>query len=55
MATGHPAKSLTAMNAITGRAMELPLQLTNFMTGKDQRQRIRPTYDAFRKVLLDNH
>ena len=55
MATGHPAKSLTAMNAITGRAMELPLQLTNFMTGKDQRQRIRPTYDDFRKILLDNH
>lgn len=52
MATGHPAKSLTAMNAITGRAMELPLQLTNFMTGKDQRLRIRPTYDDFRKVLV---
>lgn len=54
MATGHPAKSLTAMNAITGRAMELPLQLTNFMTGKDRRQRIRPTYDDFRKVLIGN-
>lgn len=52
MATGHPAKSLTAMNAITGRAIELPLQLTNFMTGRDQRIRIVPTYDSLRQILL---
>ena len=55
LATAHPAKSLDVMTSVTGKAMELPLQLTNFMTGKDQRQRIRPTYDAFRKILLDNH
>lgn len=52
MATGHPAKSLTAMNAITGRAVELPLQLTYFMTGRDRRKRLTPTYDALRQVLL---
>lgn len=52
LATAHPAKSLTAMSAITGRAMDLPLQLTRFMTGTDCRVRLAPTYDAFRKQLL---
>lgn len=51
----HPAKSLTAMSAITGRAMELPLQLTRFMTGKDLRQRIAPTYDALRTVIMNQN
>lgn len=54
LATAHPAKSLTAMSAITGRAIDLPLQLTRFMTGRDQRRKIGPTYDALRKILLEN-
>lgn len=53
VATAHPAKSLTAMNAITGRAMDLPLQLTRFMTGRDLRHRIAPTYDALRATLTE--
>ena len=53
MATGHPARSLTAMNAITGRAMDLPLQLTRFMAGRDMRRKIQPTYSALRKAILD--
>lgn len=53
LATAHPAKSLTAMSAITGRAIDLPLQLTRFMTGRDQRRKIGPTYDALRKVFLE--
>lgn len=54
LATAHPAKSLTAMNAITGRAMDLPLQLTKFMSDRDYRIPIMPTYAALQKILLEN-
>lgn len=54
LATAHPAKSLTAMNAITGRPMELPLQLTRFMGGEDRRVRIQPNYSILRKAILEN-
>lgn len=54
LATAHPAKSLTAMNAITGRAMELPLQLNTFMTGQDHRIRITPNYDVLRHIIVEN-
>lgn len=54
MATGHPAKSLTAMSAITGRAMDLPLQLTRFMNGIDHRRPIMPMYPALRDIILNN-
>lgn len=54
MATGHPAKSLTAMSAITGRAMDLPLQLTRFMNGTDHRRPMLPTYPALRNIILNN-
>lgn len=53
MATAHPAKSLTAMNAITGRHIELPLQLNRFMGRPDYRIRIRPVYSALRRVIMD--
>lgn len=51
-ATSHPAKSLDAMSSITGRAMELPLQLTRFMGQKGVSVKLPPTYPAFRKYLL---
>lgn len=54
MATGHPAKSLTAMSAITGRAMDLPLQLTRFMNGIDHRRPILPTYPMLRDFIFNN-
>ncbi|MEE1207987.1 MAG: threonine synthase [Muribaculaceae bacterium] len=54
LATAHPAKSLTAMTAITGKPMELPLQLTRFMDGTDMRQRIAPSYEALRRIILKN-
>ncbi len=54
IATAHPAKSLAAMNAITGRAMELPLQLNAFMTGQDHRICISPNYNVLRHIILDN-
>lgn len=54
MATAHPARSLTAMNAITGRAMDLPLQLTRFMNGSDLRKPLLPSYNALREFILNN-
>lgn len=55
MATAHPAKSLAAMNAITGRAMDLPLQLTRFMSGTDMRRRIQPDYKELKEIILRNN
>lgn len=51
MATAHPAKSLDTMTAITGRAVELPLQLTRFMGRQLPPAKIAPSYQAFRKLL----
>jgi len=53
LATAHPAKSLTAMSAITGRPIDLPLQLTKFMTGIDHRTRIKPIYNMLRRVIRE--
>ena len=50
-ATAHPAKSLDAMTAITGRAMELPLQLMNMMNTSRPGARIAPTLPALKKYL----
>lgn len=52
VSTAHPAMSLTAMSAITGRAMDLPLQLTRFMAKRDCRVSIPPVYRALRAELL---
>lgn len=54
VATGHPAKALTAMSAITGRAMDLPLQLTKFMNGIDHRKQILPLYSMLRNYIFNN-
>lgn len=52
-ATNHPAKSLDLMTPITGRAMELPLQLTRFMGKNGPVTKLAPTYPAFKKYLLN--
>lgn len=51
LATAHPAKSLDIMTSITGRAIELPLQLTRFMSKGSQPYKIPPTYPALRRYL----
>lgn len=51
LGTAHPAKSLDAMTAITGRAMELPLQLTRFMHNTRPAARIAPSMAALKKYL----
>lgn len=42
-ATGHPAKQLDIMTHITGSAIELPVQLTRFMSVKRNPVKIAPT------------
>ncbi len=51
-ATGHPAKQLDIMTRITGAAIELPVQLTRFMSVKRQPTKIAPTLPALRKLIL---
>lgn len=51
LATAHPAKSLDIMTSITGRAIELPLQLTRFMGKGSAPDKIPPTYPALRRFL----
>ncbi len=51
-ATGHPAKSLDAMTRITGRAVELPVQLTRFMNPTRNSIQLAPTLPALKKVLV---
>ena len=53
LATAHPAKSLTAMSAITGRPIEMPYQLNRFMGRPDYRIRIRPVYSALRSIITE--
>lgn len=52
LATGHPAKSLDAMTRITGRAVELPVQLTRFMTPGRNSIQLPPTMPALKKALI---
>lgn len=53
-ATAHPAKSLDTMTDITGRAIELPLQMTRFMNKGNPPRKIPPTYAALRKFLISD-
>lgn len=53
LATAHPAKSLTAMTAITGRPVEMPLQLNRFMGRPDHRVRIKPLYSALKNIITE--
>lgn len=53
LATAHPAKSLDIMTSITGRAIELPLQLTRFMGKGAAPEKIPPTYAALRRFLIN--
>ena len=50
-ATGHPAKQLDIMTRCTGRAVELPVQLTRFMSVKRHATVLPPTLPALRKHL----
>lgn len=52
MVNTHPAKVLDRMTAITGRAVELPLQLNRAMDRPISKERISPTLPALRKILL---
>jgi threonine synthase len=54
LATAHPAKSLDAMTAITGRAMDMPLQLTNFMNRIDKREQMPVNYKVLRRKIFQN-
>ena len=48
----HPAKALDRMTAITGRAVELPLQFNRCMARPVVKEKIDPTIPALRKILL---
>ncbi|MCM1066034.1 MAG: threonine synthase [Muribaculaceae bacterium] len=50
-ATGHPAKQLDIMTRITGSAIELPVQLTRFMTVRRSSAIMAPTLPALKKHL----
>jgi threonine synthase len=54
VATAHPAKSVATMNAITGRAVDLPLQMNAFMTGFDHRIKMMPNYESLKRIILEN-
>ncbi len=51
-ATGHPAKHIDIMTRVTGSSIELPIQLTHFMTVRRHSIIIPPTLPALRKQLL---
>lgn len=53
LATAHPAKSLTAMSAITGRPIEMPLQLNRFMGRPDHRKTIKPIYSSLKRIITE--
>lgn len=50
-ATGHPAKQLDIMTRITGAAIEMPHQLTRFMSVKRNPTIIPPTLPALKRHL----
>lgn len=54
LATAHPALSIDQMTRITGRAIELPLALTRFMSVRRPATRIAPTYPALKRYLTHN-
>lgn len=50
-ATGHPAKQIDIITKITGRTIELPVQLTRFMSVRRPATILAPTIPALRKYL----
>lgn len=50
-ATGHPAKQLDIMTHLTGTAIEMPVQLNNFMVVRRTPTIIPPTLPALKKHL----
>lgn len=55
LSVAHPAKSLAAMTAITGRAMDLPLQMYKYLNKPDYRKKIPPYYNALRNAIAQNN
>ncbi|MDE6137198.1 MAG: hypothetical protein K2F97_06970, partial [Muribaculaceae bacterium] len=55
LANTHPAKALDRMTAITGRAIELPLQFNRFMGTPIRKEKIDPTLPALRKILTKHN
>lgn len=53
LATGHPAKQLDIMTRVTSAAIEMPVQLTQFMSVRRHATIIPPTLPALRKHLLN--
>lgn len=51
MVNTHPAKFLNRMTAVTGRAVDLPPQLTQAMSRPVRKVRIYPTLQALRRIL----
>lgn len=54
-ATGHPAKQIDIITKITGRTIELPVQLTRFMSVKRPATLLAPTIPALRKYITTNN
>ncbi len=52
-ATGHPAKQLDIMTRITGGVIELPVQLTRFMSVRRHPAIVPPTLPAIKKVIMN--
>jgi threonine synthase len=52
LATAHPAKSLDAMTAITGRSIDLPKQIIKFINGIDRRVQISSNYKSLKRYIL---
>lgn len=50
--TGHPAKSLDTMTAITGSPIELPVQFNRFIGARRQTRHIPATLAALRRLLI---
>lgn len=51
-ATAHPAKSLATMTAITGKAIDMPLQLNAFLAGRDHSFSMSPDFRALRNFII---
>ncbi len=52
LATAHPAKSLDAMTAITGRSISMPQQMLKFANGIDKRVQMSSNYKSLRRFML---
>ncbi|MDE7427469.1 MAG: pyridoxal-phosphate dependent enzyme [Muribaculaceae bacterium] len=54
LGTAHPARSLDAMTAITGRPVELPLQFHPFVGARSLPVRLAPTVPALKRYITQH-